>query len=84
MDNSKPFDEEGLRASISNIEEDYEPTPSPRDGEKLLKASIERRSQTATPIRSNACSRSVQQWDDDAALDGRKVAESKWLTYGSN
>lgn len=74
MDNSKHLDEDGFRASISNIEEDYEPTLSPRDGEKLLKASIERRAQTATPIRSNACSRSVQQWDDDAALDGRKVA----------
>jgi len=68
MDN--PFDEDpravpGLQrrysdnavyeaGSSDSAEGEFEPKVGPSDGEKLLKASLDRRSQNATPVRSNA------------------------------
>lgn len=70
MDN--PFDEHGLHDS--SIEGEYEPMPGPSDGEKLLKASLERRAQNTTPVRSNTHGSEKHNMLSDAAIDDKMAS----------
>ena len=59
-----------------STEGEFEPKIGPSDGEKLLKASLERRAQNTTPVRSNAFQRDTIPDPDDAALDDRMANSS--------